>query len=232
MCNSSFVVARAMPFFIHTNQCFNCLTTITKIQYFFDQIAHISAYDKARTSHESSLKISDSAFSDGLNSFQNCLMLAPVTVQSSPCPPCNSFSRIFQNLVNAVLEKNTIQSEINENYLVRSFKRCDNKIDDWISFVSEHKNKVNDFKAVISERSDQIYDLVQIDTARIFGDQSDEEAALEYIKHYEHDLRDACRLKRFDVFKMLVDKYLNESFEHYEVNGGTNLRRLTIVKLN
>ena len=76
-----------------------------------------------------------------------------------------------------------------------------------------------------------IYDLVQIDTARIFGDHSDKEAALERIKHYEHDLRDACRLKRFDVFKMLVDEYLNESIEQDEVNDGTNLRRLTIVKL-
>ena len=99
MCNSSFVVARVMHFFIHTNQCFNCLIKITKTQYLFDQIAHISAYDKARTSHESSLKGSDSTFSDGLNSFQNCSMMAPVTVQSSSCPPCNSFSRIFQNLI-------------------------------------------------------------------------------------------------------------------------------------
>ena len=98
MCNSSFVVARVMHFFIHTNQCFNCLIKITKTQYLFDQIAHISAYDKARTSHESSPKSSDSNFSDDLNSFQNFLMLAPVTVQSSRCPPCNSFSRIFQSL--------------------------------------------------------------------------------------------------------------------------------------
>ena len=102
MFNSSFVVARVMHFFIHTNQCFNCLIKITKTQYLFDQIAHISAYDKARTSHESSLKGSDSTFSDGLNSFQNCSMMAPVTVQSSSCPPCHSFSRIFQNLIYCV----------------------------------------------------------------------------------------------------------------------------------
>ena len=106
MCNSSFVVARVMHFFIHTNQCFNCLIKITKTQYLFDQIAHISAYDKARTSHESSPKSSDSDFSDDLNSFQNWLMLAPVTVQSSPCPPCNSYLRIFQNLI-IVLIRNT-----------------------------------------------------------------------------------------------------------------------------
>ena len=72
---------------------------LTKTQCFLDQIAHISAYGKARTSHESSPKSSDSDFKDDLNSFQNCLMLAPVTVQSSRCPPSHSFSRMFQNLI-------------------------------------------------------------------------------------------------------------------------------------
>ena len=71
-----------------------------------------------------------------------------------------------------------------------------------------------------------IYDLVQIDTARIFGDHSEKEAALERIKHYEHDLRDACRLKQFDLFKILVDVYLNESVEHDAQCGHTLKTRL------
>ena len=77
---SSFVEGRVMPFLIHKNQYFNYLKKITKNQYLLDQIAHISAYDKARIDHECSSKSSDSAFSDGLTSFQNCVMLAPAKV--------------------------------------------------------------------------------------------------------------------------------------------------------
>ena len=83
-----------------------------------------------------------------------------------------------------------------------------------------------DLATLISDRSDVIYDLVQIDTARIFGDHSEKEAALERIKHYEHDLRDACRLKHFDLFKILVDAYLNESIEHDAQCGHTLKIRL------
>ena len=118
------------------------------------------------------------------------------------------------DILKKVLENNSNQSEIMKSDLVASFQRCDNKFDDWISFVSEHEHQVNNFEKVCSRRSEKIYDLVQIDTARIFGDPTDKEAVLEeYIKRYEHDLRDACRLKRFNLFKMLVDEYLNESTE-------------------
>jgi len=110
-----------MPFLIHNNQYSNYLTKITKIQYFLDQIAHISAYDKAKIGHESSLKSSDSAFSDGLTSFQNCFMLALVTVQFSPCPPCNSFSRIFHKLINALTRNPTNQNTLELQRLIKDY---------------------------------------------------------------------------------------------------------------
>ena len=78
---------------------------------------------------------------------------------------CSDYILVIQiyDTLNEVLEKNSNQSELNENDLVTSFKRSNNKIDDWISFVSELKNRViffnsdrqlwvNDLKAVIADR--------------------------------------------------------------------------------
>ena len=78
---------------------------------------------------------------------------------------CSDYILVIQiyDTLNEVLRKNSNQSDLNENDLVTNFKRCNNKIDDWISFVSEHKNRViwfnsdrqlwvNDLKAVISDR--------------------------------------------------------------------------------
>ena len=93
MVNSSFVVSRVILNSIHKNQFFNCLTKITKNQYFVDPTAHISAYDKAEIDHESSLKSSVSEFEDGLTSFQDFMVFMPVKVQFRPCPLCNSFSQ-------------------------------------------------------------------------------------------------------------------------------------------
>ena len=93
---SSFVVGQVMPFLIQKSQHFNYLT---KINVFLDQIAHISACDKAKIVHESSLKSSVSAFSGGLTSFQNSMISTPIKIQFSPCPPCNSFARIYRHLI-------------------------------------------------------------------------------------------------------------------------------------
>ena len=102
MASSSLVVGRNMSDLIQKTLSFCDFGQIVKTLILVNQKRHNSGYDKARIAHESSPKNSYSAFSNGFNSFQNWLMLAPVTVQLSPCPPCNSFSRIFQNLITGV----------------------------------------------------------------------------------------------------------------------------------
>ena len=97
MASSSLFVGRDMRDLIPKTSSFCDFGKIVKTVV--NQKRHNSGYDKARISHESSPKSSDSAFSDGLNSFKKCMMSGPVTVQLSTCPPCNSFSRIFQKLI-------------------------------------------------------------------------------------------------------------------------------------
>ena len=46
-------------------------------------------------------------------------------------------------------------------------------------------------------------------------------------EYYEQDLRDACRSKQFNLFKGLVDKTLNNSFDNVKFEA---LKRITIVK--
>ena len=99
MASSSLVVGRDMSDLIEKILNFGDCGQTVKTLICVNKKRHNSGYDKARITHESSPKSSDSAFSDGLTSFQNCMVSAPVTVQFSPCPPCNSFSRIFQKLI-------------------------------------------------------------------------------------------------------------------------------------
>ena len=99
MANSSLVVGRDMSDLIQKISIFGDFRQTVKILILVNQKRHNSAYDKARIAHESSLKSSVSLFSDGLTSFQDFMMFTPVTVEFSPCPPCNSFARIFQPLI-------------------------------------------------------------------------------------------------------------------------------------
>ena len=99
MASSSLVVGRDMSDLIEQILGFGYFNQTVKTLICVNKKMHNSGYDKARIAHESSPKSSDSAFSDGLTSFQNCMVSAPVTVQFSPCPPCHSFSRIFQKLI-------------------------------------------------------------------------------------------------------------------------------------
>ena len=69
MANSSLVVGRDMNDLIQKILIFGDFRQIVKTLIFLNQKRHNSGYDKARISHESSPKSSDSAFSDGLTSF-------------------------------------------------------------------------------------------------------------------------------------------------------------------
>jgi len=99
MASSSLAVGRDMSDLIQKTLSFCDFGQIVKTVICVNQKRHNSGYDKAKIAHESSPKISDSAFSDGLTSFPKCMMSGPVIVQLSTCPPCNSFSRIFQKLI-------------------------------------------------------------------------------------------------------------------------------------
>ena len=119
MGSSSFVVCQVMPLLIHKSQYFNYLT---KINVFLDQIAHISAYDKARIVHESSLKSSVSAFSGGLTSFQNSMISTPIKIQFSQCPPCNSFARTYQLIITCKkLKKHQLEKPVKTDILLAKF---------------------------------------------------------------------------------------------------------------
>ena len=127
MANSSLVVGRDMSDLVQKILIFGDFRQTIKILIFVNQKRHNSAYNKAKIGHESSLKSSVSDFSDGLTSFQGIMIFTPVTVQFSPCPPCNSFSRIIQNLIKCSYLKMVFRGNTDENNLSnRSGTKNDN----------------------------------------------------------------------------------------------------------
>ena len=56
-------------------------------------------YDKAEMAHETSPKSSVSEFLGGLVSFPDFMIFIPVKDRFDPCPLCNAFSHIYQELI-------------------------------------------------------------------------------------------------------------------------------------
>ena len=56
-------------------------------------------YDKAGMAHETSPKSSVSEFLGGLISFPDFMIFIPVKDRFDPCPLCNAFSHIYQDLI-------------------------------------------------------------------------------------------------------------------------------------
>jgi len=79
MANFSLVVGRDMSDSIQKILIVGDFRQIVRILIVVNQKRHNSAHEKARIANERSPKSSDSAFSDGLTIFQNCMMLSLLT---------------------------------------------------------------------------------------------------------------------------------------------------------